>query len=68
VGAFVGTYSHVLLDSVMHSDMRPLAPLSDSNALLHVITVESLHLACVLAAVLGVLLLFAVARLRPERR
>jgi hypothetical protein len=33
-----------------------------------VITVESLHLACVAAAALGVLLLFAAARLRPERR
>lgn len=64
VGASVGTYSHVFLDSVMHSDMRPLAPLSDSNALLHVITVENLHLACVVSGVLGVLLLFAMARLR----
>lgn len=64
VGAFVGTYSHVLLDSVMHSDMRPLAPLSDDNALLHVITGENLHLACVLSGAFGVLLLFAVTRLR----
>src|SRR5262245_47216974 len=24
VGAFVGTYSHVFLDSVMHRDIRPL--------------------------------------------
>lgn len=30
-GAFVGTYSHVFLDSVMHSDMQPLAPLSEVN-------------------------------------
>jgi hypothetical protein len=64
VGAFVGTYSHVFLDSVMHSDMRPLAPLSDANALLHVITVEWLHLACVISGALGVLLLFALSRVR----
>lgn len=64
VGAFIGTYSHPLLDSVMHSDMRPLAPLSDDNALLHVITVENRRLACVLSGVLGVLFLFAAARLR----
>jgi hypothetical protein len=25
-GAFVGTYSHVFFDSIMHSDMQPLAP------------------------------------------
>ena len=59
-GAFVGTYSHVFLDSIMHSDMRPFAPLSESNGLLHVISVDMLHLVCVLAGVFGVLLLVAV--------
>lgn len=31
LGAFAGTYSHVLLDSLMHADMRPFAPFSDDN-------------------------------------
>ena len=52
-GAFVGTYSHVLLDSIMHSDMQPLAPWSHTNALLSVISVGSLHLVCVLGGVVG---------------
>ena len=52
-GAFVGTYSHVLLDSLMHSDMAPLAPLSALNGALHAISVENLHLACALSALLG---------------
>src|SRR5690349_309058 len=30
-GAFVGTYSHVLLDSLMHYDMHPLAPFYRGN-------------------------------------
>lgn len=59
-GAFVGTYSHVFLDSIMHFDMQPLGPLSEVNALLHAISVGSLHLLCVLSGVLGALLLFAV--------
>jgi hypothetical protein len=59
VGAFAGTYSHVFLDSIMHSDMQPLAPASNANALLHVISVESLHVACLLSGVLGALLMFA---------
>ena len=64
VGAFVGTYSHVFLDSIMHSDLQPFAPFSQDNALLHVITVEALHLACMLSGVLGVLLMFTVSRVR----
>ena len=64
VGAFVGTYSHVFLDSIMHSDMHPFAPLLEDNALLHVISVEALHLVCALSGVLGVLLMFAVFRVR----
>jgi hypothetical protein len=59
-GAFAGTYSHVFLDSLMHSDMQPLAPLSEANVLLHVISVSSLHLVSVLSGALGALLLFAV--------
>jgi hypothetical protein len=57
VGAFVGTYSHVFLDSIMHSDMQPLAPFSGANALLGLIAPGVLHVGCVLSGVLGVLLL-----------
>jgi hypothetical protein len=59
-GAFAGTYSHVFLDSIMHSDMQPLAPLSGANGLLHVISVGGLHLLCMLGGVLGALLMLAV--------
>jgi hypothetical protein len=59
-GAFVGTYSHVFLDSIMHSDMRPLAPLSDANGLLHVISVEGLHLLCLLGGILGFMLMLVL--------
>jgi Domain of unknown function (DUF4184) len=67
-GAFVGTYTHVFLDSIMHSDMQPLAPWSDANALLHVISVGGLHLLCVLGGVLGALLMFAVFLIRRGAR
>ena len=62
--AFVGTYSHVFLDSIMHSDMQPLAPLSEVNGLLEVISVGGLHLLCVLCGLLGALLMFAMFFLR----
>lgn len=52
-GAFVGSYSHIALDSIMHSDIRPLAPFSDENSLFHTVTVAELHLYCILAGVVG---------------
>src|SRR5262245_34188181 len=46
-GAFLGTYSHIFLDSIMHFDLRPWMPWSQKNSLLGVISVESLHLFCI---------------------
>lgn len=57
VGALLGTGSHLLLDAIMHADMRPFAPLSDANPLLAHDWVLPLHLACVLAGMLGFSLL-----------
>jgi len=53
-GAFVGTLSHVVLDSIMHSDISPLAPWSDANALLGLISIGALHQFCVLLGLLGI--------------
>ena len=52
-GAFAGTFSHVALDSIMHADVRPFAPLSASNGFFGIVPVGSLHLLCVAAGVLG---------------
>ncbi len=52
-GAFLGTYSHVFLDSIMHSDIQPFRPFSDANALHGLIGLLPLHLLCVAAGVLG---------------
>ena len=55
-GAFVGTLSHVALDSFMHADMTPFAPWSAANALLAAISLSTLHAACVVLGIVGVLL------------
>jgi membrane-bound metal-dependent hydrolase YbcI (DUF457 family) len=55
VGAVLGAWTHVLLDSVMHHDIRPLMPLSSANALLGVVSLELLHLACVASFPLALL-------------
>ncbi len=54
-GAFIGTLSHVALDSLMHADMGPLRPWSHSNGLLGWIEPLDLHLYCVRAGVFGLL-------------
>lgn len=53
VAAYVGTFSHVALDALMHADMAPLWPLRDGNAWLGAVSLEHLHLACLGAALLG---------------
>lgn len=53
LGALLGAWSHVLLDSVMHADIRPLAPFSESNALFRVIDLPELHLILLGLGVLG---------------
>ena len=53
LGAIVGTYSHVLLDSLMHADMKPFAPFSDRNPLLGAVFLNTLHGFCLVAGVVG---------------
>jgi hypothetical protein len=61
VGAFVGTYSHVLLDSIMHTDVRLMYPLSDVNDLVDIISVEKLDALCLALGVIGVLIILTVS-------
>jgi len=67
-GAFIGAYSHVFFDSIMHSDMHPLSPWSKANELLHVVSVDNLHLFCLLSGVVGVMLIVAFKALRQSGR
>ncbi len=53
LGALLGAWSHVMLDSVMHADIRPLAPFSESNALFRLIAPPELHLILLGLGVLG---------------
>jgi hypothetical protein len=70
-GATIGTYSHVLLDSIMHADMQPFWPFAAGNNLLGLLSVEALHLFCVASGavggvgLLGVYLLFGRKREKP---
>lgn len=54
-GAYVGTFSHVGLDAVMHADMNPWWPFADSNGLLGIMSLSWLHWSCVVGGAFGVL-------------
>jgi membrane-bound metal-dependent hydrolase YbcI (DUF457 family) len=63
-GAWLGTFSHVVFDALMHSDMQPWWPVSDSNNLLGWIPVGALHLLCLALGVVGAIVIAAKAILR----
>ena len=65
-GAVIGSYSQVLLDSIMHSDLRPFAPWSDSNPLLGIMSGANLVLTCLALGALGAIAL-AIATVRRRR-
>jgi len=57
IGATAGTFSHILLDSMMHSDIRPFAPFSNSNSLLGVISIQALYASCAVSGLVAIILL-----------
>lgn len=61
LSGLVGTCSHITLDAVMHRDMAPLWPSATGNPMLGIISVESLHVLCLIAGVLGVVIIAARA-------
>ena len=66
LGAFLGTYSHVLLDSLMHADMSPFAPFSAANPLLGAVFLNTLHGFCLVAGVVGAVVIGARYLLRRK--
>ena len=57
LSGLLGTYSHIGLDAVMHRDMEPFWPLAVGNPLLGLMSVEGLHVLCLAAGLLGLLII-----------
>jgi len=68
MSAFIGTYSHVVLDSIMHADVEPFFPVSADNKLLGIISVTALHRLCLASAVIGGVIYFGVIALNKSRK
>jgi len=66
-GAVAGGYSHIVLDSVMHADIRPWAPFSAANALYGWMSIDALQTLCFACAAVAALIL-ALRRWRLERQ
>jgi len=64
ISAFIGTYTHVVLDSIMHGDLKPYYPLSQENGLLGFISVSQLHQLCLYSAAVGAVIYYSVQYFR----
>lgn len=60
LSAFIGSFSHVLLDSVMHSDVKPLFPFTLDNQFLGLISLSMLHKVCLYSGLMGAAIYYGV--------
>ncbi len=60
VSAFIGTYSHVLLNSIMHANVEPYYPIYLANDINLIISIESLYKLCLYTGLLGVVVFFII--------
>lgn len=67
VSAFVGAFSHIFLDAIMHADMMPWAPVSHFNGILGVLSLTMLHGACLFAGLLGAAI-YMSKRVQADKR
>ncbi len=65
--AFIGTFSHVLLDAIMHADLEPLAPFAGGNSLLGLLDVSQLHQFCLYTGLAGAALYYGIRYARRRR-
>ena len=65
--SFIGSYSHILLDSLFHGSMEPMKPWSYTNPLGHTISPVSLELICVILGIIG-LTWFFLQEIRKRKK
>lgn len=66
LGALIGTFSHLLMDVVMHTDMHPFAPFSEANPLLNISNTENVYLGCVVTGMIGMLIILMRAAFQKK--
>lgn len=58
--AFIGSFSHVFLDAIMHSDVQPFFPFSLNNDFLTLVSIDTLQRLCLYSGLLGAVLYFGL--------
>ncbi|MEJ3674968.1 hypothetical protein WFH35_22695, partial [Vibrio vulnificus] len=59
LSSFLGTYSHVFIDAIMHVDVLPFSPLFDGNPFHGMVSIAALQQICIASAVIGGILCVA---------
>lgn len=65
--AFIGTISHVLLDSVMHPDVEPYYPINMENHLSLILSIAAIYKLCLLTGIAGTVIYFCVRLIKLTR-
>jgi membrane-bound metal-dependent hydrolase YbcI (DUF457 family) len=60
LSAFIGSFSHVLLDSIMHIDVEPFFPFAQENSLHGLLSISALHQFCLYSGLAGAAIYYAV--------
>lgn len=58
--AFIGSFSHVLLDSIMHADVQPFYPFDLGNPFLSALSMSALHKLCLYTGLVGAAIYYGV--------
>ncbi|MFX0172924.1 MAG: hypothetical protein ACFE9L_13500 [Candidatus Hodarchaeota archaeon] len=56
LSAYIGTFSHITLDSPLYPEMRPFFPL-EGNPLFNIVTEDEIYFICIFCFVIGTLIL-----------
>lgn len=65
--AFIGTYSHVLLDSIMHADIEPFYPIYLKNDMNLMISIENLYKLCIYTGMVGAIIFFTIRIIKLKK-
>lgn len=66
LSAFIGSFSHVFLDSIMHADLQPFYPFMLNNSFLEIVSVWTLHKICFYSGLVGALIFYCVIAWRKQ--
>jgi membrane-bound metal-dependent hydrolase YbcI (DUF457 family) len=66
ISAFIGAFSHVILDSMMHTDVEPFSPFNSSNNLLGIISIAELHKFCLYSGLIGAGIYFGTSKYKSR--